>query len=206
MWPPQAIEFLRELEANNDRDWFKANRSRYDEHLVEPARALAEELRDLGEPRFFRPYNDTRFHARPPIKEQLGVAIGTLGGGGVFYFELSLDGLLLGAGIHHPSRDQLDRFRRLMDDGRRAGGFERALAKSELELVEPELKRAPKGWAPDHPRIERLRLKNLTVFRRHEIGPWLHTPMCTDRVRRELGSCKPYVTWLRENVGPAGAG
>jgi hypothetical protein len=92
-----------------------------------------------------------------------------------------------------------------MDDGRRAAGFERALAKSELELVEPELKRAPKGWAPDHPRIERLRLKNLTVFRRHEIGPWLHTPMCTDRVRRELSSARPYVTWLAENVGPPGA-
>ena len=25
MWPPGALEFLRELEDNNDRDWFKAN-------------------------------------------------------------------------------------------------------------------------------------------------------------------------------------
>lgn len=33
-FPPKAIEFLRELEENNDRDWFKANRARYDEHLV----------------------------------------------------------------------------------------------------------------------------------------------------------------------------
>ena len=199
MWPPEALEFLRDLEANNDRDWFKANRARYDQYLLEPARELAESLRDLGEPRFFRPYNDTRFHARPPIKEQLGVAIGALGAG-VFYFELSLDGLLLGAGIHHPARDQLDRFRRLMDDGRRAAAFERALAKADLELVEPELKRAPKGWSPDHPRIERLRLKNLTVFRRHELGPWLHTPECDARIRRELASAKPLVTWLRENL------
>ena len=30
MWPPEAIDFLRDLEANNDRDWFKANRERYD--------------------------------------------------------------------------------------------------------------------------------------------------------------------------------
>src|SRR5205807_2172713 len=76
MWSPEALEFLRELEANNDRDWFKANRERYDAHLLEPARALAEALRHLGSPHFFRPYNDTRFHMRPPIKEQLGVAIG----------------------------------------------------------------------------------------------------------------------------------
>jgi uncharacterized protein (DUF2461 family) len=40
MWPPEALEFLRELEANNDRDWFKANRASYDDYLLEPARAL----------------------------------------------------------------------------------------------------------------------------------------------------------------------
>src|ERR671929_18146 len=41
MWPPEALQFLRDLEANNDRDWFRANRARYDAHLVEPARDLA---------------------------------------------------------------------------------------------------------------------------------------------------------------------
>ncbi len=39
-FPPAALEFLRELEDNNDRDWFKANRARYDELLLGPARAL----------------------------------------------------------------------------------------------------------------------------------------------------------------------
>src|SRR5206468_1224097 len=77
----------------------------------------------------FRPYNDTRFHARPPIKEQLGVAVGYTGAGG-FYFELSLDGVFVGAGLHHPAPDQLDRFRRAIDDGRRSGGFTRALGKA----------------------------------------------------------------------------
>jgi hypothetical protein len=47
-FPPEAIECLRELEANNDRDGFKANRARYDEHLVAPATALGEDLADLG--------------------------------------------------------------------------------------------------------------------------------------------------------------
>src|SRR4051794_1269978 len=125
MWPPEAIDFLRELEDNNDRDWFKANRARYDKRVVAPARELAESLSHLGAPHYFRPYNDTRFHARPPIKEQVGVAIGHRGAGG-FYFELSLDGLFLGAGIHQPAGDQLERFRRIVDDGRRAAAFTRA--------------------------------------------------------------------------------
>jgi uncharacterized protein (TIGR02453 family) len=201
MWPPEAIEFLRELEDNNDREWFRANRERYDAHVLEPARALADSLRHLGEPHFFRPYNDTRFHMRPPIKEQLGVAIG-YGSGGGFYFELSLDGLLVAAGMHRPGREQLERFRRAIDDGRRAAAFERALGRTGLELAPPELKRAPKGWSPDHPRIERLCLKQLAVYRRHALEPWLHTRGCATRVRAELDSARPLVTWLRETLGP----
>jgi uncharacterized protein (TIGR02453 family) len=208
MWPPEAIAFLHELEANNDRDWFKANRARYDEHLLAPARDLAESLSQVGEPHFFRPYNDTRFHARPPIKEQLGVAIG-YGGAGGFYFEISLDGLFVGAGLHHPATDQLERFRRLIDDGRRATGFTRALAKAQaagLSLSEPGLKRAPRGFSPDHPRVDLLRLKTITVSRRHELGAWLHKRRCDTMVRSELEAAQPMVEWLRERVGPSQRG
>lgn len=205
MWPPEALEFLQDLEANNDRDWFKANRERYDTQLVEPARELAAELADLGEPHLFRQYNDTRFHMRPPIKEQLGVAIG-YGGAGGFYFELSLDGLLVAAGMHRPASDQLTRFRALIDDARRAKSFERAVATAEaggLALPAPELKRAPRGYPLDHPRIDRLRLKGLAVYRRHDLEPWLHKPACDRRVRKELEAARPLVEWLREHVGPS---
>ena len=205
MWPPQALEFLRELEANNDRDWFRANRARYDAHLVEPARELAAALAHLGPPRLFRPYNDARFHQRPPLKEQLGMAIG-YGPAGGFYVELSLDGLLVGAGLHHPAGDQLERFRQALDDDRRAQAFERAVkrtAKAGLAMIDPELKRAPRGYPADHPRIDHLRRKHVTVYRRHELEPWLHTPQCTARVRTELDAARPLVAWLTANVGPS---
>ena len=205
MWPPEALEFLRELEANNDRDWFRANRERYDTQLVEPARELAAELADLGEPHLFRPYNDTRFHMRPPIKEQLGLAVG-YGGAGGFYVELSLDGLLVAAGLHAPASDQLERYRAAIDDGRRAAAFERAIASAHtagLETAPPGLKRAPRGYPLDHPRIERLRMKEITVYHRHPLEPWLHTAKCRDRIRAELESARPLVAWLAKHVGPS---
>ena len=205
MWPPEALDFLRELEANNDRDWFRANRGRYDTVVAEPARELAEQLSDLGRPHFFRPYNDTRFHMRPPIKEQLGVAIGH-GGAGGYYFELSLDGLLVAAGLHAPAPDQLARFRAAVDEDRRARAFERAVenaAEAGLALAEPGLKRAPRGYPQDHPRIERLRLTELAVYKRHPLEPWLHQRRCGARVRAELDKAGPLVKWLAENVGPS---
>jgi len=205
VWPPEALEFLRELEANNDRDWFKANRARYDTYLVEPARELTASLAHLGEPRFFRPYNDARFQQRPPIKEQLGIAIG-YGGAGGYYVELSLDGLLVGAGLHHPAADQLERFRQAIDDGRCAKGFEKAVRTGTdggLELIAPQLKRAPRGYPQDHPRIDRLRLKNITLYRRHPLKRWLHQKACRERVRTELEAARPLVRWLAEQVGPS---
>ena len=206
MWPPAALDFLRDLEDNNDRAWFKANRARYDEHLVAPGRALAESVGHLGTAKFFRPYNDARFHHRPPIKEQLGIAIGYGTGAGGYYVELSLDGLLVGAGLWHPATDQLERFRAAIDDGRRAAAFERAVSaavQAGMTLAEPELKRAPRGYPLDHPRVERLRLKNLTLFSRHPLEPWLHEERCRERVREQLDASRPFVTWLGKHVGPS---
>jgi uncharacterized protein (TIGR02453 family) len=208
MWPATALEFLQELEAKNERDWFKANRRRYDDDLVAPARELAERLRHLGQPHLFRPYNDTRFHMRPPIKEQLGLAIG-YGGAGGYYVELSLDGLLVAAGLHRPATDQLERFRAAIDDARRAAAFERAVRAAEaagLEVPPPELKRSPRGYPQDHPRIDRLRLKQITVSRRHALEPWLHEPRCYDVIASELDSARPLVAWLAKHVGPSTRG
>jgi len=205
VWPPEALEFLRELEDNNDSAWFRANRRRYDEQLVAPARELADKLSDLGRPHFFRPYNNLRFRPGPPIKEQLGVAIG-YGAAGGFYFELSLDGLLVAAGLHRPAPDQLERFRAAMDDDRKARGYERGVAtarRAGLEPGEPELKRAPRGYPMDHPRIDHLRRRRLTVSRRHALEPWLHEPLCDERIRSELRGARLLVKWLAETIGPS---
>ena len=140
---------------------------------------------------------------RAPIKEQLGVAIG-YGGAGGYYVELSLDGLLVAAGLHAPASDQLDRFRAAIADGRRAAAFERALGaadKAGLEPAPPILKRAPRGYPIDHPRIDRLRMKEITVYRRHPLEPWLHRPAARDRICGELGGARPLVAWLAKHVG-----
>jgi uncharacterized protein (TIGR02453 family) len=207
-FPPQAIEFLTELEANNDRDWFKANRSRYDEYLVAPATALGEDLADLGRPKLFRPWNDTRFHAAPPIKEHVGLAIGYEGAGG-FYVELSLDGLLVAAGLHNPQSDQVERMRRAIDTGRIAGSLTKAIGVAEaagLDLNEPDLVRGPRGYPPDHPRADLLRRRRLVVAKRQPVARWLERPAAGGRIRAQLDAGAPLVRWLRSHVGPTERG
>jgi uncharacterized protein (TIGR02453 family) len=207
-WPREAVEFLRDLEANNDRDWFKANRERYDDHLLAPTRALGEHLAEFGAVHIYRPWNDTRFHHRPPIKEHIGMTLGA-GGAVAFYVELSLDGVFAGAGMYMPAPDQIERLRRAVDDGRKASALTRAVArarKAGMELNEPELVRAPRGYPADHPRLDLLRRKRLFVSRRDEIGPWVHRPEAGERVRESFAAAQPLVRWLREHVGPSQQG
>jgi uncharacterized protein (TIGR02453 family) len=204
MWPSEALDFLRELEENNDRDWFKANRERYNTLLLDPTRELTEKLQHLGPPHFFRPYNNTRFRPGPPLKEHIAVSVGE--GPAVYYLQLSLDGLVLGAGLWHPENDQLERFRAGINDGRHGAAFERSVTKAQaagMSLAEPELKRAPKGYSPDHPRIDRLRLKRLALFHRHPLRRWLHARAGDERIQSELESARPFVNWLNQHVGPS---
>ncbi|HEX2160478.1 MAG TPA: DUF2461 domain-containing protein [Thermoleophilaceae bacterium] len=207
-FPSEALGFLAELEANNDRDWFKANRGRYDEALVAPATALGEDLADLGRPKLFRPWNDTRFHAAPPIKEHVGLAIGYEGAGG-FYVELSLDGLLVAAGLHNPASDQVERMRRAIDGARTAGALGKAIRHAEaagLELNGPDLVRGPRGYPADHPRLDLLRRRRLVVSKRQRTGRWLERPAAGKRIREQLEAAAPLVRWLRTHVGPSERG
>ena len=117
----------------------------------------------------------------------------------------SLDGLLVAAGLYRPARDQLERYRAAIGSDRIATRFEAAVAVAAadgLTLAEPGLKRAPRGYPVDHPRIDRLRMKELIVHRRHDLEPWLHQPACDTRLRRELEASRPLVEWLGEYVGP----
>ena len=206
-WSPAALTFLAELEANNDRDWFKAQRPRYEAELVAPATLLTERLSAFGAPKLFRPFNDQRFHAKPPIKEHLGIALGAAASGaGGGYVELSLDGLLVAAGLYAPAADQVARLREAVDDGRRAAPLTRALkraAAASLSLSEPDLTRVPRGYATDHPRAGLLRHRRLVVSVRWPLEPWLHTPTCGDRIFEALDAAQPLVRWLHEHVGPS---
>ncbi len=73
-FPPEALKFFAELSINNEKPWFEAHRSDYDNYVIEPSRdfviALGERLRELApnimaDPRvnksIFRIYRDMRF-------------------------------------------------------------------------------------------------------------------------------------------------
>jgi uncharacterized protein (DUF2461 family) len=79
----------------------------------------------------------------------------------------------------------LARLRAAVDDGRRGGA----------------LVRAPRGFSTDHPRIELLRHRWLTVERSWSVEAWMHSEEAYERITGVWRDAAPVTSWLRRHVG-----
>lgn len=97
-----AIEFFRELELNNNKEWFEANKKRYEsnvkkpmeafaDHMIERMREILPNIQSTGKQCVFRIYKDVRFSKdKTPYKTNAGMHIndggkGDLGTPGLYF-------------------------------------------------------------------------------------------------------------------------
>ena len=178
---PELFSFLVDLRANNDREWFAANRHRYDEYLLEPALefidAFAPRLQKIS-PHFradarpsggslFRIYRDTRFSRdKTPYKTNVGIhfrherAKDAYAPG--YYLHIGPDEVFAGGGVWHPDTAAATRIREAIvadpERWRRATRLG-AFAKR-LQLGGDSLKRVPTWADADHPFADDLKRKD----------------------------------------------
>lgn len=160
---PTAFEFLKQLAANNEREWFKARKSTYDDEVVWPMHCLlAEASREAAargltltaEPKkaMFRLYRDTRFSKnKAPYKTSAGAVLsrsGTHKSSGAVYIHLQPGECFLGAGFWHPENDTLRSWRTHMAHHQEEFlTMVNKLAESNLEVKSDDaLKRMPRGF------------------------------------------------------------
>src|SRR4029077_20518617 len=88
-------------------------------------------------------------------------------GGAAYYVQISSEGLYVGSGYYHLAPDQLERYRAAVADaksGRKLAAAVAGLRKNRYEVASREsLQRAPRGFPPDHPRVDLLRMKGMHV-------------------------------------------
>src|SRR6266700_4197559 len=202
-WPEAALDFFEDLERDNTKAYWTANRSVYDEAVLEPMAQLTEDLSpEFGPAKIFRPYRDIRFSAdRSPYRTEIGAAVGSA------YIRLSAAGLAAGNGMFHLAADQLAAYRDAVASDASGGELTRIVAELNEDGVtmigHDRLKSAPRGYPADHPRIGLLRYKGLAAFLEWPAEPWLSTPAAADRVREFLQSTRPLTGWLGAHVGPS---
>jgi uncharacterized protein (TIGR02453 family) len=182
---PEAFEFLRGLKANNDRDWFNARKSVYEDELLWPMRCLVaeagEEARRRGLPltadpqkAVFRIYRDTRFSKdKTPYKVHVGAVLSRSGGrsaeSGVLYIHLEPGACFVGGGFWHPDPKAVRRWReRMAADPDGFLDVASRLEEAGLQFERSEqLKRLPRGFESyaDGPLADYLRLQNFAGWR-----------------------------------------
>jgi uncharacterized protein (TIGR02453 family) len=195
-----AIEFFDKLEANNDRVWFQANKATYQRACREPMEALLAELEPaLGEGRIFRINRDTRFSAdKSPYKTNIAAHVGD------YYLSLSPEGLYVGTGLYMPEPPALARYREAVAADAPGRALEKIVGALEKKGYEAhshdQLKSAPKGYTPEHPRIRFLRMKGIVMGRGWAPGTWLSTRKAFERIKTATSDLKPFTAWLAKHV------
>jgi TIGR02453 family protein len=205
--PRDALVFYEQLEADNSKSFWEANRNRFKEVVRGPVEQLAAELSDYGDFHVFRPHNDLRFSKnKPPYKTHQGAYTESEGGAG-FYVQLSASGLMCGVGYYAMAKDQLERFRTAVAADATGGEIDAivaALAKRGYTVGAIDaLKTAPRGYPKDHPRIELLRRKGLMVSKEFGAPKWLHTRQVVSKVRQAWDGAAEMNAWLDTHVGPS---
>jgi uncharacterized protein (TIGR02453 family) len=204
-WPDEALEFYEGLEADNSKSYWDPRKQLYERAVRAPMDALVADVEpEFGPFKVMRPYRDIRFSAdKTPYKTYIGAGSHT-GTAGV-YVAFSARGMYAGAGIWHLSRDQLMRYRAALDGppGDQLEAIAADLDAAGFALEGETLKRAPKGWAADHPRIKLLRHTSMLVGRQYPPAAWMATAEARDRMVGVWRVARPVIEWLNTEVGPA---
>jgi uncharacterized protein (TIGR02453 family) len=191
MLSKDTLQFLEDLKANNNRDWFLENKKRY-EAFKKDLHQLIGDLLDAMKPLdpslemlevkncTFRINRDIRFSKdKSPYKSHLGIWISS-GAKGMnrsgYYIQIEKGASFIAGGLYCPEAEDLKKMRKeiaYFHDDLEAILNEKEFKKEFNNFDRNEkntLKNPPRGYEKDHPAIELLKLKSFESTQRIDIS------------------------------------
>lgn len=202
-----TLTFLRDLSRNNNRDWFEANRVRYEAahaNMIQFADALLARMGKhdrfdtaSGRKSLMRIYNDLRFHKhKPPYNPRFGGNLDrakpALRGG--YYYHVEPGRSFISCGFFGPEPADLKLIRTdiAYDHVTWAKLIGSKAMKATFEpLAGDQVATIPKGFAKDHPAIDLLRRKQFIFRRRFTDAQVLSTTFIAD-VESSFRTVRPW--------------
>jgi uncharacterized protein (TIGR02453 family) len=183
-FPNETIEFYRQLEHNNNREWFEAHKQDYLDYVQKPSlvfiTAMGERLKEIssnivydtrtnGAGSLMRIYRDIRFSPdKTPYKTNLGIVFwegeGKKSENPGFYFHVAPYGIGFFSGMYGFNKQMLNAYRAAVIDETR--GIELVevinnIQSSGYETGGEHYKRVPRNFDPDHRRADLLKYNTL---------------------------------------------
>jgi len=220
-FPKTAPAFFHELAVEMNRDWFLANKERYEAEWVAPMKELLADVSariapaykpvKLSEPKVMRIHRDVRFAKdKTPYKTHIGAAI-TLagrkigeGGTTAMYIHLGTDEEFVGVGTYFFEPDKLAIWRKKVagKDGAELMKIVTKLRKAGYTVGgHDDYKKVPKPHSEDHPHAELLKWKGLTAAPGELPRGILHKPALAKWLGDHGVALAPIVTWLHTKIG-----
>jgi uncharacterized protein (TIGR02453 family) len=220
----KTLAFLRALKRNNDREWFRARKPDYEQHVRAPMVALLGQLaHDLpaiapdlvSDPRvcLFRIYRDTRFSDdKRPLKTQVAAHFPSRkfpkGEGAGMYVEITPQWVWMGGGIYMPSAPELQAIRAAIAEGHRT--FQRIVTAPAFraavgELTGEQLTRVPRGYSKDHAAAGYLRRKQFIGGREYP-PEFALSPRFYPELLKVFRGIAPLVSFLNAAILSRGTG
>jgi uncharacterized protein (TIGR02453 family) len=174
----ETFLFLKELEKNNNREWFADNKPEFKaiEADVKAFYATAMvnlKLHDeIEKMKIFRIYRDVRFSKdKRPYKSHFGGSFARTGAKlrGGYYIHLKPGDSFIATGFWEPNKEDLLRIRKELELD--ADGFRKVVGNKKLkdlwgDIVGDEVKTAPKGFDKEHANIDLIRKKQYIFVRK----------------------------------------
>ena len=220
-FPRQTLDFLAQLDQNNNRDWFQTHKDDYQEYVLAPTRdfvfALGERLRELspgirydtrasGSGSIMRIYRDLRFSDdKTPYNPNVRVVFWEGDGKRMetpsFFVRIQPDGVGLYAGLHVFPKPFLKAYREAVDDETLGAELEAAMAAvrkaGDYTLGGEHYKRVPRGYDADHPRADLLRYNGLWAHTANAVdAATITTPRLLDACLDHCRNMAPLHRWL----------
>jgi len=215
-----SIEFLEQLAANNNREWFKENKSRYDEQVLDVALRFIQSMQDplaAIAPNFtavpqrvggslMRVYRDTRFsHNKLPYKTNIGIQFRHQRAKDVhspgYYVHIDPDRVFVGVGMWRPHADSLRaiRDRIVAKPSEWGGALQDPKFRRHFELGGESLSRAPRGFDKDHELIDDIKRTSFIAVRDLDVEDSLN-PQFQRKVETSFAAAAPFMKFLCKAV------
>ncbi len=212
MIPKAALDFLSELEKNNNRDWFSENKKQFEKHQ-EAIKSFFQEINadfavqdSIEKMQIHRIYRDVRFSKdKTPYKNNFSVSFDRtkphLRGG--YYLHIQPNASFVGGGFWEPNAEDLKRIRKefeLSDTEIRSIISEENFIKTFGTLQGAELKTAPKDFDKTHQAIDLIRKKQYIVYRRFTDAEVLDKNF-KDEVLHTFSAMRPFFDYMSDVLG-----
>ena len=198
-----SFDFLKELEKNNNREWFTENKGRFKSHETDVKafyNAAMENLNrhdQIEKLKVFRIYRDVRFSKdKTPYKAHFAGSFSRMGleRRGGYYLRIKPGETFLAGGFWEPNKEDLLRIRKELElDASEFRSIinDTAFKKVWGELQGDSLKTAPKGFDKEHSNIDLIRYKQF-IFSRNFTDKEVLSKNFLDEVDSSFKAIRPY--------------